>query len=254
MTGFLTNYVFFSDVSITSNIIYEPVNISNCSPEIINNTIVINNTVFVEKECNCNVNDNEEINLEEDVIEYAEEFAKLYLEEDLEELYKIIPKKTQEIMEEVKFFELYKPVIYGIRSVYLDTGEVLTSLNKQPYKTMYVDDVVIKENIAFVNYSTRDLKDNVSNTIRQFVLEDDVWKPLDFNIIAEGGCVTNSDCMKNDDFLRDTCIHQCQDFRFMALLKENSYECKDNFCHCKCFNTDTKIGRNIKADVESKYR
>ncbi|MBW2998434.1 hypothetical protein KY321_02745 [Candidatus Woesearchaeota archaeon] len=245
LTGFLTNSILYSDIEITGNAISN--NHSNCS------TKIINNTILVEKQCNCTT-DLEEVSLEDNLKERAEAFAKLYLEEDFKNLYEFVPRETKKNMDEIKFDELYKPVMYGIRTLYLESGEILTSLKKQELKTMYVDDIIIEENIGYVNFSTRDLRDNLSNTIRKFVLEDNEWKCLDFNIISEGGCISNEDCNANDEFLRESCEKQCRDFRFMRLIEEDSYECKENFCHCKCWNEDYETGTKLRVNLVNKYR
>lgn len=166
----------------------------------------------------------------------AEFYAKNFINESYDEIYSLLTDNAKDMMSESDFEDLFPAVIYGVRCSIVGDDDYSCKILEQPYKTMFVDMVEIKDFNGTINYSTRNQEDLMNFSTEFFVYEEEEWKITSINYLPYAGCEDVSDCSDKDDFLNPICFDVCTHYRFMEFKKDKPFSCEKNVCHCGCWS------------------
>lgn len=167
----------------------------------------------------------------------AEYYAKNFINKSYENIYSILPDDAKNMMSESKFEDLFSAVVYGVRCGIIGNSEDYSChIEEQPYKTMYVDNVEIKNSVGNISYSVRNQYDLINYSGESFVYENETWKISSLNYLPYAGCEDVNDCSDKDDFLNPLCTDSCKNYRNMQFSIEKPFECRENVCYCGCWS------------------
>lgn len=224
----------------------------NAAAELVCNKPYIRN----EYECCLDKNDNSICDEDEYVVsppketkqsklrDAAEFYAKNFINESYDQIYSLLTEDAKAIMSESDFENLFAAVIYGISSSLPDEGQVSWRIEKQPYKTMYVDRVFTIN--GTIDYSVRNQDDLINYSTESFIYEDDDWKITSINYLPYAGCEKVKDCSDKGDILTPLCQNVCKNFRNTLFRAEKTFDCRENICHCNCWSEVNQYYTSIR--------
>lgn len=158
------------------------------------------------------------------IIDIGEKFGSYFRRNDYESTYEILLPELKEYKSKEEFVEL-------TNKLYPDSGITSFILNK--------DNIFIEENKSEVNYKASYSGRYQDFTITFIKVEDKWWLDA-YGEVLTLGCLKDSDCKTNQEYLMPYCNEECSGDNIQtASHLNNPFMCVHNLCSCSCYNNAT---------------